>query len=198
MTQEERQLLLKDLAARVPYGLKGKCEFETETDTEFWSETNRFNLDVNLEKISKYGKIRVRCFFDDTIDKESEEGVKQLNLLDFVEDYQDYADDEIDIEDFKPYLRPINSITNDELKELLNRVKQVGVAWNDKLNIKIDDVNGLSVSGCERGECIPMQIISTIMNFCYEKHLDCNDLIKKRLALQSPKGMYNKTNNKNE
>lgn len=164
MTQEERQLLLQDLTARIPYGLKGQCEFVTENDYEFWSESNRFNLDVNLEKISKDGKIRVQSFFDDTIDKESEEGAKQLNLLDFVEDYQDCADDEIDIEDFKPYLRPLSAMTDDE-REYVNELSQF--------------------------KCTPDKAMQKI-DFYNSHFLDYRCLIKKGLALEAPEGIYTK------
>lgn len=165
MTQEKRQLLFQDLAARVPYGLKGQCEFETETDNEFWSETNRFNLDVNLEKISKDGKIRVKSFFDDTIDEKSEEGEKQLNLFDFVEDYQDWGDEEIDIEDFKPYLRPMQTITDKEIEER----NQIALFHSGNI-----------------------ASVPSYMDWLNEHHFDYRGLIKKGLALEAPECMYTK------
>ena len=196
MKQEERQLLLQDLAARVPYGLKGQCEFETETDNEFWSETNRFNLDVNLEKISTYGKIRVKYFFDDTIDKESEEGEKQLNLFDFVENYQDYADDEIDIEDFKPYLRPISSMSWDEIYSVAGIVIP-GLPHN------IDETKGTCSVCCHNytDEIEQDFSVQDLANGIYgiegldwlnEHHFDYRGLIKKGLALEAPEFMYTK------
>lgn len=195
MTHNERQLLLQDLAARVPYGLKGQCEFDT-IDNEIWPETKRFSLDANLEKISKDGKIRVQFFFDDTIDKESEEGAKQLNLFNFVEDYQDYADDEIDVEYFKPYLRPLSSMSGDEIYSVAGIVIP-GLPHN------IDETKGTCSVCCHNytDEIEQDFSVRDLANGIYgiegldwlnAHHFDYRCLIKKGLALEAPKGMYTK------
>lgn len=35
MTQKDKQLLLKDICARLPYGVLGQCEIDASYDTEF-------------------------------------------------------------------------------------------------------------------------------------------------------------------
>ena len=45
MTQEEKQLLLKDLCARLPYGVKVKCGSEILTLNVNWLQTFQYHLD---------------------------------------------------------------------------------------------------------------------------------------------------------
>lgn len=77
MTQEEKQLLLKDLCARLPYGVKVQHQHQ-----DYLEEVQ------TVEHISrKYGEIETN------------------SVLGFVDD-------------FKPYLRPLSSMTEEESKEL--------------------------------------------------------------------------------
>ena len=79
MTQEEKQLLLKDLCARLPYRVK--CRFETTVDTYKTIEFSR-------------------------------EGTNGF-LVDFDEIYCYWFNEGFII----PYLRPMNSMTDEERKE---------------------------------------------------------------------------------
>lgn len=95
-TQANKELLLKDLCARLPYGVIGKCEIDASYDTPFETklQTHRFNAEV-------YGL--------------PEEGLLFVTPLIEDQDLQEFANEEVangvDILDFKPYLFPLSSMT---------------------------------------------------------------------------------------
>ena len=48
MTQEDKELLLKDICARLPYGVRGKCEIDASYDKLFDTilQTHKFDAVV--------------------------------------------------------------------------------------------------------------------------------------------------------
>lgn len=104
MTQEQRDLLIKDLCARLPYGVKGQCEIDASYDTSFGTiyQTHKFDAVV-------YG---------------INEDLLLVTLLIEDEDEQNFAEEEvadgIDILDFTPYLLPMSSMTDEQEKEYNN------------------------------------------------------------------------------
>ena len=98
MKQENRELLLKDLCARLPYGVKGKCELDASYDTSFDTvfQTHKFNAEV-------YG---------------IKEDLLLVTPLIEDNDEQTYAEEEVadgvSILDFTPYLFPLSSITEEQ------------------------------------------------------------------------------------
>ena len=95
MTKEEKDLLIQDLCGRLPYGIKIEL-------TNSWG--------YHHENIAKKGDI--------TIDTLRGFGGKYFtinhdNPLDW-----SWADSEIEVEDIKPYLFPLSSITEEQRKEL--------------------------------------------------------------------------------
>ena len=125
MTQKNKQLLLKDLCARLPYGVKAT------TTSNGWS-------DVYIVSGCNDDRIYLDC------------------------PVYDEGDDEWLIESVKPYLRPMSSMTEDEVK------KYDGILSNY-------DVNNLFLA----------------LGFLNSIHIDYNGLIPKGLALEAPEGMYN-------
>lgn len=117
MTQEEKQLLLKDLCARLPYGVK------------------------------------LRYVEDLVVKKESH--IITLNNI--------YLEHILNGDaDIKPYLRPMSSMTDEEIDKMWN-------IWeNDAAS----------------------EAASKITDFLNEKHLDHHHLIEKGLALEATEGMY--------
>jgi hypothetical protein len=122
MTQEEKELLLTDLYARLPYGVK---------------------------------------IFDEEYGQD-----KLLTILSVVF---------YPIENIKPYLRPMSSMTFEERSFCLKR-GTIGYDENDK----IFDVYPY---GLEK----TMEVI----DFLNAHHFDYRGLIKRGLALEAPEGMYN-------
>ena len=101
MKQENRELLLKDLCTRLPYGVKGKCELDASYDTSFDTvfQTHKFNAEV-------YG---------------IKEDLLLVTPLIEDNDEQTYAEEEVadgvSILDFTPYLFPLSSMTDEEWED---------------------------------------------------------------------------------
>ena len=134
MTEQDKQLLLKDLCARLPYNVVIRC---TDNDTDY------------------------KCFLTTNI----------LNELLYNIEYYDY----------KPYLRPMSSMTEEEEKEirmLHHCFYREGNGWITA------GVFGTNDCGCTVFE------MADILNYLNAHHFDYRDLIEKSLAIIAPDGMY--------
>ena len=121
-----KELLLKDLSARLPYGVI--CR------TSHTNESSLTELDVENEC----------AYFED-------------------------CDENILIIDIKPYLRPMSSMTEEEIKEL-SEIDQKRIIFSARhLTWHLD------------GE---------VIDYLNKKMLDWRGLIHLGLALAAPKGMY--------
>lgn len=141
MTQEEKQLLLKDLCARLPYGVK-------------------------------FAKGNV---------------IYPLTGINIALGYVELAVSErISIEEAKPYLRPMSSITEEE-KEELNELTNGIICFNNYGNI--------STTVCHKGNphywCTELGDWIKVIDFLLRKHFDIFGFIGKGLALDALEGMYN-------
>jgi hypothetical protein len=94
MTQEDKELLLKDLCARLPYGVK--------ILHEGWN----FEWDQELSLLERIVGIDDKFIYTKVIDTHTGE------------EYRD-GKHSVDIFDDRPYLRPMSSMTEEEKKELL-------------------------------------------------------------------------------
>ena len=128
MRQEDKELLLRDLSARLSYGVK--CQLNT----------NRKIPPLTLVKISKTGG----C---------------SLTASDITVITHDRT-----IEEIKPYLRPISSMTEEERKEHRNTMSVVN-------------------------ESFYVESLETF-DFYNKRHIDYRNLIRKGLALEAEEGMY--------
>ena len=133
MTQEEKKLLLKDLAARLPYGVK--MRYKDDPGYEVLCQIDTFYTDVD----------GFRC------------------LLRTTGPYGAFQD----LNELKPYLRPMSSMTKEEFKEYHNMLVDI-------------DNSGL----------MNQKLITKIVDWLDEKKFDHRKLIPKRLALEAPEGMY--------
>ena len=124
MTKENKEILLKDLCARLPYHVCVKVWLKDGT-----TEEGKLDLEHN------YGDVLRDAFYYNKI------------------------------VDIKPYLRPMSSMTEEEIKE-----------WD---NI------------CVMMRNMPVESIPMIVRFVNSKHLDYYNLIPKGLVLEAPEGMYN-------
>lgn len=127
MTQEQKDLLLKDLCARLPYGVILNC------------------CNIVGEKLY-------------TIDSNG------------------LVNKDYDLEEVKPYLFPLSSMT-DEQKREYNR-------WKHEV----------PVCHYEYGDVVEeVELFDSPESFKYliENHFDYYGLIEKGLAIEAPEGMYN-------
>ena len=132
MTQEDKNLLLIDLCARLPYGVKGIITYD-KSNTTFTVE----GIDNNV-----------------------------LHLSDAEECY---------VEDLKPRLRPMSSMTEEEKKEYESLCILIPVNYDSDLS-KYDYYTTDSIDS---------------FDWLNAHHFDYRGLIEKGLALEAPEGMYN-------
>jgi len=125
MSQEDKELLLKDLSARLSYHVKCKIWLKDGT-----TEEGLLDLKHN------YADVLLNAFYYNNI------------------------------KDIKPYLRPMSSMTEEELKEF--SVLGVGIHLF-------------------KGPLIPSY---DTLDWLNAHHFDYRGLIEKGLALEAPEGMY--------
>ena len=137
MTQKDKQLLLKDLSARLPYGVK-------------------VSYFLDLLRIEK-----------DNVTKELLGIIPSSENVMVGYDINNYEDSVI--EDIKPYLRPMSSMTEEERKHFEGMCR-----WGK----------------WESGPIITLEAA----DWLNENHFDYRGLIEKDLALEAPEGMYKVSN----
>ena len=134
MEQKDKELLLQDLCARLPYDLY------VQYDNKKWVATGYGHGRVSL-LASIFSSISGPCPL---------------------------------VEEIKPYLRPMSSMTDEECIKLSQLYPYTTDAWK---YIKTS---------------IPLYIANLAQfDFFHSHHLDWRGLIEKGLALEAPEGMYN-------
>ena len=100
-TQTDKELLLKDISGRLPYGVIGQCEIDASYDTEFETipQTHKF-------KAVAYGFNEDVLFVCPMIENQDE-----------LECANEEIGDGVYILDFKPYLFPLSSMTEKQKDE---------------------------------------------------------------------------------
>ena len=144
MTQEDKELLLKDLSARLPYGVK------------------ILQGDVVMETLQSICKVGDNDYTVNPITNDMYNGFH--------------------IEQVKPYLRPMSSMTEEEKKDLKSSTCPFGTGYFNEKYL-ICPLNHL-------GEQISYEFMSGILDWLNKNHFDYRGLIEKRLALEAPEGMY--------
>ena len=130
MTQEEKQLLLKDLCTRLLYGVRGLHRGQVH---ELFTIDSR---EVNNACIQ-------------------------------VDGYDAW----FSVDTFKPYLRPMSSMTEKER--------------NEYFSLKMQETERVALAEIYRPEAV-----SEIMDWLNVHHFDYRGLIEKGLALEAKEGMY--------
>lgn len=159
MTQEEKDLLLKDICSRIPYEVVGKCEIDASYDTSFDTvfKTHKFDAVV-------YGLKGDLLFVTPLIEDMDE---------------QEFANEEvadgIDILDVKPYLFPLSSMTEEQLFDVQDITGKNEIKIEDNL-IRIVDSGRKTISYLE---------ILALLEWFYKNHFDINNLIPAVLAIDA-------------
>ena len=161
MTEKEKDLLIKDLSARLPYGVKIVIQ-----DTFKYSTVLR---EYHVLEISNFSDIF--CFNYKKFDKSMKRAMRE-RPNDIV---------------IKPYLFPMSSMTEDQAKELsiLYGIKDIlSIKITDEyIDFEVDDGFG----SVETRTIWYDEIISSIEIFDWlnKNHFDYRGLIKKSLALDA-------------
>ena len=152
MTQEDKQLLLKDLCARLPYGVRVVIEYTQQGVPG------------------------------------TEEGV--FNGYSYEEILKDSKDTEI--VSIKPYLRPMSSMTEEEIEEYRNLSDEVIGTYGPYHREFIAHCVRLGIKPDNPHECIDEYVDMDAIDWLNAHHFDYRGLIEKGLALEAPEGMYGK------
>lgn len=163
MTQEEKQLLLIDLCDRLPYGVKIHIDFE---------EIGHIVGDATLDSIKTV--------------------TGQFDFVDFEQDFKNgdclpigglCENKLLRIDEFKPYLRSMSSMTEDEKDDLHD--------WGwvcEENNIYSDGSS--DANGFYQNYQKDIQDVTWLINWLNSHHFDFRGLIEKGLALEAAEGMY--------
>ena len=144
MTQEDKQLLLKDLCARLPYGVR---VFVSGDDFD------NYQYPYLLTAISKFGQ--------DTFCKIYSPIYTPLGCP--------------GIENVKPYLFPLSSMTSEQLFEVQEIM--------GKNEIEIED-GFFNIIDSSRNTITYLEILA-VLEWFYKNHFDINGLIEKGLAIDA-------------
>lgn len=94
MTEEDRKLLLKDLSARLTYGVK----ISLKNSEAYHHENVAKKGDITIDKLKGFNGSYFSIYHDNPLD-------------------WDWYVSDIDVEDVKPYLYPLSSMTEEQKKE---------------------------------------------------------------------------------
>lgn len=163
MTNEEKQLLLKDLCARLPYNVRGAVKTTDSNGQEITDDGI-----INSAFINEHGKAYI-CI----------EGM------------------EYELENVKPYLRPMSSMTDKEVNELKMICDEEDL--RDECGDVVGTIYGMTLLYGKVEDVYPYNLkikISPNINYAVSDylnshHFDYRGLIEKGLALEAPEGMYN-------
>jgi len=146
MTQEEKQLLIKDLCARLPYEVQGITSEGVVSPLLTKGEADWDILTSLNYRIVKHG--------------------------------------------WRPYLRPMSSMTEEEKKELWEELDKDMEILDENIDAQIINVY--------KGRCYRGNPVYHEIDFLNKKHFDWRGLISKGLALEAPDGMYGSKQTKSE
>ena len=172
MTQEQKEILKVELCTRLPYEVKGRV----------YAETTNGEYDISGDMI----------FFDSPFDvtlvginSSTEElhvvAIGNEDTVDFIEDQQTLGRP-YTIDEFKPYLRPLVSMTDEEKKGLFEAIDKDMHLLESTL-----DKEPLFRYGNNLYHGNP---IHYELDFLISYHFDYQGLIPMGLALEAPEGMY--------
>ena len=148
MTKEEKQLLLRDLCARLPYGVK--LGFENSNVVLTPKDYCCFTWQLFTNKVfpEHDGTVEYGCQF-----------------------YE-----------YRPYLRPMSSMTKEELIDFREIVRRVLSFTDSKVDFRYWHWNINS--------SIDFNITMEAIDWLLSHHFDYRGLIEKGLALEAPEDMY--------
>lgn len=156
-SEKEKQLLFKDLCARLPYKVRCKC-----VSGLGGGETEKGVL-----------KYVGNCY------------VVISNYYEGVPLHSGFVNNVFyPIENIKPYLRPLSSMTEEEFQKLRS------ICPHSMINKT--NVTGwfVGINGSDYGRISRVDEISEFIDWLNAHHFDYRSLIKKGLALEAPEGMY--------
>lgn len=168
MEKLKQILLLNDLCARLPYRVQMRC-FDLELNEDYSYTGNKISSDQTLFGINL---LNVETEYTESspvicVDGDGQEGCYSLDNA-------------------KPYLRPLSSMTAVEKKEL----EKMGFRYDSYDYIINEDVNERDDYGQYYSTSVDEIRCSEVTDFLRSHHFDHLGLIPKNLALEAPAEMY--------
>lgn len=181
MTQEEKQLLLKDLCSRLLYNVKVAIDFKSYLELlPDDDDDSEYPYKKNLNTILRCSNKSI----DDISQKphivHSYMGSERFSMLWGYEN-REYG---VPVELIKPYLRPMSSMTDTEKKELENICTMYNGDPNSSYEYFGVEILNISRYGTN------FESDYTAIDWLNAHHFDYRGLIEKGLALEAPKDLY--------
>lgn len=156
MTEKGKDLLIKDICSRLPYGVIGKCEIDASYDTSFDTIFQTHKFDAVL-----YGLKEDLLFVTPLIEDMDEQNFAEEEVADGV-----------DILDFTPYLFPMSSMTDEQKKYITDK-------WgiNEEFDFEIDPNWGEYF--------VELGYTVDFIDWLNKNHFDYRGLIDESLALDA-------------
>jgi len=158
MIQEDKKLLIKDLCARLPYRVKIHVDYTFKPPYNVHLETDCGLVEFNVEK-GEY-----------------------LALTD-MDNYS--ARKRFALENIKPYLRPMSSMTEEEFEDL----KSYSGLIYGQLDLAPFQNGTYKCLDFYLNE-VPSDVVILVFDWLNKNHFDYRGLIEMGLALEAPEGMY--------
>lgn len=163
MREEDKDLLLKDLSARFPYGIKGQVTIQVPDLKAYDIYSGHLeckDIDVDVELLGIQEEEIIVSAIDD----------KYVEIVDtFSFSYSD----------FTPYLRPLLSMTEEERKELKQKSIYITVFGNNSFKVSKNFFNIFEDKGT-----LDFDDWITLIDWFNKHYFDYRGLIKKNLAIK--------------
>ena len=175
--QDERHIIYQELCARLPYNVKVSYILDDET-------MKRTRVCTDLPA-------KMPATIQDVLTE-----IHGTNLSNWITIGTSCATQDVNWALGKPQplplpvLREVTDITPQEEDELKERIAAANTSLKNSFVLTIDNVNGISISNLETGQIVPFIVSNAIIQFCYEKHLDCNMLLPRGLAVKATEETY--------
>lgn len=148
MKQEDKILLVKDLCSRLPYGVR-VCHMTSEFS----------GVLHNMSVLHMY--------------EGNDDSDKYDSIVDYVADIDFFGDGyQYEVEEFKPYLFPLSSISSEQLKEVSEILGKEVEVFDNYLNIVDHTRNTFSYLE-----------LDALFDWFNKNHFDYRNLIEKGLAI---------------
>ena len=159
MNEDDKKIVLTDICGRLPYNVWVQIH-----DTFPYTRLPYKTVELNIKSFTKLIT-----------------GVTEDRLLKrILKERPEYLE-------VKPYLRPLSSMTDEELKDLQ---KYSGLEY-DQLFVNEYGNNSWLDFYLEE---IPSEVLILVFDWLNSHHFDYRHLIEKGLALEAPKDMYGSSN----
>ena len=155
MTQEEKELLVKDLCARLPYGVK----IALNNNGSYHHENVAKTGDITIDKLKGFNGSYFSIYHDNPLD-------------------WDWYDNDIDIKDIKPYLFPLSSMTEEQKYDFYCRFIENDCDFDDFKKFYLDN-------GMWHKLLTSLDDIEAIIDWFNKNHFDYRGLIEKGLAIDA-------------